>query len=111
MRSRKGPTCPLCVYFSSKSRFCTISLTKRSTTSGIARNSCDPSGSSHVSSARRFTPMRPANTSRVRLRRRMASRRKACWEMDMGGPREEYGIYAMRILFDPKNDVHDFLRI
>src|SRR5690606_25236524 len=54
--------------------------------SGIVRDSCEPSGRSQVSSARRFTPIRAAKTSRVRLRRRMASRKKTCWATDMARP-------------------------
>src|SRR3546814_1306918 len=50
----------------------------------MALNACEPSGKSQVSSARRFTPMRPAKTSRVRFKRRMASRRNTCCETDMG---------------------------
>src|SRR5690606_36098422 len=84
IRLRSGPVCALCAYFCSKPSFSTISVTKRFTTSGMALNSCEPSGKSQVSRARRFTPMRPAKISRVRFRRRIASRRNTCCETDLG---------------------------
>ena len=84
----QGPSCTLCVYFSSKTPFSTISVTKRCTTSGMARNSCDPRGSARYQGPP-LDPDAGGKTSRVRFRRRMASRRKACWEMVMTGPKEE----------------------
>ncbi|KAG1532943.1 hypothetical protein G6F50_016037 [Rhizopus delemar] len=67
----------------------------------MARNSCEPAGSNQVSNARRFTPIRVANTSRVRFRRRMASRRKACWEMVMTGPEKE-DLYTHRAYYSQR---------
>ncbi len=67
-----------CVEPSARDTPARISSTKRRTTSGIARNSFDSSGSSQLSRARRRLPMRSANASRVMSRRRMASRRRTC---------------------------------